>query len=82
MNNINLFKFISLFGYLQSMFLTFLLFYLFFCAYTSDFSQTININLYGEAHIEWFIICILSCFILIGFYCYYKNLTFRNKKEV
>lgn len=73
MNKLKLRNTISFFGYLEAVGMTVFLFYLVFRAYIGGFDHIIYINMYGEAHVEWFVMCIVLCLVLIGFFFYLKD---------
>lgn len=56
------------------------LFYTFFIAYFNDYQVLINVNNFGEAHLELFLIpisIILGIYSIIALY----NLNLKNKKK-
>jgi len=56
---------------------TFIVFFATFTvAYLNGFRVLVTINSFGEAHLEWWMMCILMCFYLIGLYG-----VFRIRKE-
>lgn len=68
---------IILFGYFEATGIFFLMLYTFLCAYLNNYHVVIDINHYGEAHVEWFMFCIIFDFVLIGLWFLLKEV----KKE-
>lgn len=74
MRVINWRKFAILSGYLFSAVMYFVLFLTFLVAYLNNYEVKVTINTYGEAHIEWFMMCFISGIIIIGFWYMLKEL--------
>lgn len=54
------------FGYFEAMGIFMVMFFTFFVAYLNGFHVHVYINKYGEAHVEWFMLCLTFDLILVG----------------
>jgi hypothetical protein len=58
------------------------LFYTFCTAYFSPHKKVVvTIDTMGEAHVEWFMLCLVFDVILVGLYFCFKQLGMKKKRE-
>jgi len=50
--------------------------------YMNGFSANVYINKYGEAHLEWFCLCLVMDVLLIGLYFNYRKIKKERKFNV
>jgi len=67
-------KLMLILGYSEGVAAFIILFYFFLNTYLNDYKTTLDINHFGEAHIEWFMLCLMSNFVLIGLWYLLKDL--------
>lgn len=67
-------RFAMVLGYFQAAGIFIIMFIVFLVAYLNDFKVGVYINEYGEAHVEWFMICIIFDVVLIGGWYMLKEL--------
>ena len=61
-------------GYIFSMGIALILFFTFFIAYINNKFVTVYIDSYGEAHMEWFLICFIFDVMLVGLYLLWRDM--------
>ena len=67
-------RFAIIVGYFQAAGIFIVMFYTFTVAYLHNNKVIININHYGEAHVEWFMLCIVFDVVIIGLWFMLKEL--------
>lgn len=70
-------KLVITLGYFEAVGMSMVLFYTFLCAYLNDYTTTVLVNSYGEAHVELVLIFVISIVMLVGLFFWIKEL----KKE-
>ena len=80
--NIALRKILSLLGYAEAVGMTFILFHIFINAYLNNYKWVVYINRQGEALIELIFFIIILPIMVIGFYCYLKDLKISSGVDV
>jgi len=72
---------IIFFGYSEAAAMFFVMFYFFFIAYINDYKIVVYINAFGEAHLEWFVLCLAFDAVIAGLYYMLKNITAEEHKK-
>lgn len=72
---------IILLGYSEATVMFIVLFYFFFIAYINNYKITVYINMFGEAHLEWFALCLAFDAVIIGLYYMLKNINAEERRK-
>lgn len=78
--SITLRKFFPILGYAVAISMTFVSFHIFINAYLHDYKWVVYINRQGEALIELIMFIIILPIMVIGFYCYLKDLKISSER--
>ena len=55
-------------GYLLTLGLEISMFIIFTFAYLNGYKALVVLDMFGEQHIEWFLVCIVMCLSILGLY--------------